>query len=320
MALATNPINIPPEIAATIVQYAAADDLCVLARTSRALQHEAEVRIYKHIELFHGRRVFQACLKLIKHRRLAPHVRRFVVISPHGSDFDNGNVISYNHQQTAQWDNREYWEAMRHAIAGFRDLEYLHIADPLMSHSWVLTPPEGYAGNDQRTPTIRRRVYDCRLYVACDEDMLTFLEESDIQNLTIGDISDDEPPRPLDPDSLQNLTLFDGPLIMALQLVHTPLTHLKIILDTVELMSSPVLPMALRELRAFSQLRSLALMNLPEKAVVASMDAISTACPNLVYLSLIPLPVEYKLVSVPFHSGRFASPTIKIDSLPFLLL
>jgi len=78
-------------------------------------------------------------------------------------------------------------------------------------------------------------------------------------------------------------------LILVMQLAHSPLTHLKVPIDTEEALS--LLPVVLPELYVF-KLRALSLMQIPEEYTLKCLDAISISCPQLRYLALVPLPFE----------------------------
>ncbi|OCB91051.1 hypothetical protein A7U60_g1688 [Sanghuangporus baumii] len=75
-------------------------------------------------------------------------------------------------------------------------------------------------------------------------------------------------------------------------LLHCPITHLKFPVDTEDAVS--LLPLVLSELNQLKKLRSLSITLLPADMVLQSMEIISTSCPNLQYLSHIPLPMDHK--------------------------
>ncbi len=283
--------TIPREVAWRIVSHADPVDLPVLARTSRSLQHEAETRMYTVIELYHGARAHRVCVVIATSQRIADLVRQFVLLNRETRDVARQQQQPLQVLQQHFIDSREYWEAVRAAIARFRVLDFLQVSDPRRTHSWVLAPAARPSqGQNSSMPTIiRRRVRDTRLYLACDENVLRFLDETDIQALTIADVAEDAPLRPLAPNSLQHLTTFEGPLILVMQLAHSPLTHLKVPIDTEEALS--LLPVVLPELYVF-KLRALSLMQIPEECTLKCLDAISISCPQLRYLALIPLPFE----------------------------
>ncbi|KLO11795.1 hypothetical protein SCHPADRAFT_876391 [Schizopora paradoxa] len=277
--------TIPQEVAWRIVLHSDPAILPVLARTSRTLQHEAEARLYAVLELFHGPRARRVCVAVGGCQRIADHVRQFILLNRQPRDIRQ-------QAQALVLDTEEYWQCVRAAIARMRVLDFLQVVDARMAHSWVLAPSSArpIAGQGHGGPVIRRRIRDARLYLACDEDVLCFLEESDIQSLTIADVAEDAPIRPLAPGSLPHLTTFEGPLIVAMQLGNSPLTHLKVPVDTEEALS--LLPVTLPELYVF-KLRALSLVQVPEEYVLKCLDAISISCPNLRYLSILPLPFDH---------------------------
>ena len=277
--------TIPAEVAQSIVRSADRRTLPVLARTSRTLQSAAEKRLYETIEVYHSPIALAVCHTIASCPRVAVYVRTFMLVVVHHRtrDHDRDHAF-YLMQQTAS--SRDYWEVVRKALENLRVLDYLFLSDPTFRNSWVLRPTDNW--------TLRAR--EIRLYLHWDEHIAKFLEtQSELKSLTIADVTENVPVAKLAHNALPNLTHFEGPPILIYQLLHCPITHLKIPTDNEDAIS--LLPIVLPELYRFRKLRNLNIVPFPHDLVLSSVGSIVAACPNLKYLAYIPLPMEHKAVS-----------------------
>lgn len=115
--------TLPAELYREIFQHISKQDLCVLSRTSRTLQADAEFFIYQHIESSRRPETAQFCSLITKRARLHSFVRTL-----HLSNEDDPNVGSV-----------EYWMGISRLLGCLTHLEELRIYDSLENpNAWVL--------------------------------------------------------------------------------------------------------------------------------------------------------------------------------------
>jgi hypothetical protein len=78
--------------------------------------------------------------------------------------------------------------------------------------------------------------------------------------------------------------------VVGIQLCNSPLTHLQMIVDREHEVLEQVLPLLPLLSKVHKTLRGLSLLDLPEEFVLKSLKIISTACPMLRHIGLMPLP------------------------------
>jgi hypothetical protein len=90
------------------------------------------------------------------------------------------------------------------------------------------------------------------------------------------------------PNSFPALQIFDGPFVVGVQLLSSPITHLQLNIDHEMLdhfiESLPQLTMVHKTLRGLS------LLDIPGELASKSLNIIAKACPTLRHVGLIPLP------------------------------
>ncbi|KAL5524255.1 hypothetical protein ACEPAF_9395 [Sanghuangporus sanghuang] len=271
------PFTVPPAVASRIARYSNQHTLSTLARTTRTLQEAAEKLLYDYVELFPHPSVFPLLETLARCPRVARYVRSYVLTT------NPPYRITAELQRTMETVVclREFWERVGASLAHLADLDLLILVDPTIAQSWVL----------DRARSLRTA--EAQLAMAWDEHVARFLKAQDrLRCLTITEVAENVPIMVLPRDSLPCLFQFEGPLMIVDLLLHCPITHLKFPVDTEDAVS--LLPLVLSELNQLKKLRSLSITLLPADMVLQSMEIISTSCPNLQYLSHIPLPMDHK--------------------------
>ncbi|GLB45335.1 hypothetical protein LshimejAT787_2100950 [Lyophyllum shimeji] len=253
-------------------------DLAALCRTCKAFQREAEVRLYDALYLSDPARAHLACTTVSANERLALLVRTFCFTV-----------------ETRRPLTHSFWLVVKHALDQMHNLEHLVLYDSTFANGWVLEPTQ-----------IRFQLRDAKLRFMWDAQLVAFLEgQRKLQSLHTFDRLDDTNRVPPAPGSLPLLRNFDGTLMVGMQLLDSPLTHLQMMVDREML---PSLAGLLPRLRSVHKtLRSLSLLDVPEDLVAETSAILASVCPNLVYLGLIPLP--------PIHRHDFYHSLLKMHSL-----
>ncbi|KAL5482348.1 hypothetical protein ACEPAI_8942 [Sanghuangporus weigelae] len=271
------PFTVPPAVASRIALYSNQHTLATLARTTRTLQEAAEKLLYDFVELFPHPSVFPLFETLARCPRVARYVRSYVLTT------NPPYRITAELQRTMETVVclREFWERVGASLAHLAELDLLILVDPTIAQSWILDRARAL------------RAAEAQLAMAWDEHVAEFLKAQDrLRCLTITEVAENVPIMVLPRDSLPCLFQFEGPLMIVDLLLHCPITHLKFPVDTEDAVS--LLPLVLSELNQLKKLRSLSMTMLPADSVLQSMEIISTSCPNLQYLSHIPLPMDHK--------------------------
>ncbi|KAL5519741.1 hypothetical protein ACEPAG_1401 [Sanghuangporus baumii] len=272
------PFTVPPAVASRIARYSNQHTLATLTRTTRTLQEAAEKLLYDYVELFPHPSVFPLLETLARCPRVARYVRSYVLTT------NPPYRITADLQRTMETVVclREFWERVGASLAHLAELDLLILVDPTIAQSWIL----------ERAGRLLRAA-EAQLAMAWDEHVAEFLRMQDrLRCLTITEVAENVPIMVLPRDSLPCLFQFEGPLMIVDLLLHCPITHLKFPVDTEDAVS--LLPLVLSELNQLKKLRSLSITMLPADMVLQSMEIISTSCPNLQYLSHIPLPMDHK--------------------------
>lgn len=241
--------------------------LRALCLTSRALQRDAERRLYASLYLASPRQAHLVCRTLAANRRLGSLVQAFWF----SDEAQHGRL------------GRSFWQGIRSALVAMPSLERLCLFDGDLQNSWVL---------DCEFPF---RLREAKLHFAWDTHLVAFLAaQPSLHTLQCLDPPTQDlpaaPARPLPPASLPALDRFDGNLRIAstILLLAPPLTNLQAAVD------DPARPHVLRFLRSLHTvthtLRALSVLELPDALAADTLDILAGLCPNLVYLGLIPLP------------------------------
>lgn len=286
--------NLPPEVCKRIVHYCSRQDLPALSLTSRTLQAAADVHLFESIGLHHSPRAERMCTLIASSPRIGPRVRIFV-ISPARNQHTQLAPRTMMALAMQTWESRQYWGAVHSTLRNMPMLEYCRIEDPALRNSWIL--------NSGLPSTFKFRLQDAHFALPWDADMVSFLEAQDqLQNLFVATVPD-EGRVPLPPNMLPSLRCFEGPLILVDQFFHCPITHLKLPINNDESVS--LLPLTLPEFWRFNYLMSLCIVDLPDDLATDCMTWLSLTCPQILYLSYIPLPNDNKSVSIFFYLFPF---------------
>ncbi|KAG6336862.1 hypothetical protein ID866_2220 [Astraeus odoratus] len=256
--------TLPPGVCKRIVRWTKRSDLAALCLTCKALQREAEVKLYETILSASVPVIFHACQSIVLRARLGPYVRSFYF-------FQDG-------RRGPRELPKEFWAIMQRALSRMRSLEVLLINDPI--NSWIL-------GDIARIPF---QLQEAHLNFYWDSNLVRFLEsQNKLKSLHVMD-GPDSPSLQLEVGSLPELQVFDGSLGAAEHIVSvtTSLTHLQVILDT---RSDAYLLPFIRQLAHLASLRALSILHLPERLAVQAVQLIATTCCSLRHLGVIPLPL-----------------------------
>ncbi|KAL4070046.1 hypothetical protein V8B97DRAFT_582976 [Scleroderma yunnanense] len=263
--LSTN--TLPPQVCQRIVRWARRSDLVALCLTCRALQREAEAKLYETIASGNVQVTFRACQSITFQARLGPYVRSFYVFQ--------------DSRRSQRELSKEFWGVVQRALSKMRSLECLFIHDPVYANSWVL-------GDIAHIPF---QLQEARILFYWDNNLVRFLEsQNKLKSLHTFDGPDGDPSLQLEVGSLPELQVFDGSLVAAEHIVSvtTSLTHLQV---AVASGSESDLLTFIPQLSLLASLRALSLLHLSERLAVQAIQLIATTCCTLRHLGLIPLPL-----------------------------
>ncbi|KAG5651460.1 hypothetical protein H0H81_008596 [Sphagnurus paluster] len=173
---------------------------------------------------------------------------------------------------------REFWLGVQNALKQMHNLNILTMYDNTLANSWIFDSPH-----------IKFQLHELALRFNWDAPLVRFIKsQSKLQRLQIFDYLDESCYLPLAPGSLPALRIFEGTLMVGLQMFSSPLTHLQITFDPET--QSPLPELSPRLWSVQKTLRSLSLLDITEDVVGDVLDLIASTCPDLVHLGLIPLP------------------------------
>lgn len=260
-------IPLSPEICSRIVRLTSSStrrgDLVTLCLTCKAFQREAEVGLYDSLAFSDPQRAHLACQTIIRNSRLGLLVHSF--------------WFSQDSRRPPPL-GRAFWVAIQSALSRMHNLEYLVLFDSTFSNSWIFDPAH-----------IKFQLLEARLRFTWDAPLIKFLEtQRGLRSLHTYDQVDEARILPLRPGTLPTLEVFDGTLMVGLQALTSPLTHMQMMVD------KDVLPHLLTILPRLSNfhktLRGLSLLDIPEELVSKALNVVSSACLNLQHIGLLPLP------------------------------
>lgn len=254
-----------PELCSRIVQWTRRTDLPALCLTCKTFQREAEARLYESLILGDPHTGYCACQSLSSQERLGLHVRSFYIYQD-PRRMPRGALPP------------QFWQAVQAALFKMQNLETLFVSDPTFSNTWILDPAH-----------IKFQLREAKLPLQWDKYMVHFLEsQSRLRSLQVADGVVDTDRLVMKPHALPSLQIFDGPLLVAINLLSCPLTHLQLNIDSSaapQLLS--VIPLLVK---VNSSLCALSLLEIPEDLVTRALHIVSTACPKLKYVGVLPLP------------------------------
>jgi len=257
-----------PEIVRRITQLASTrrGDLYALCLTCKAFQREAEVRLYDALLFSEPQKAHQACRTIIEHERLALLVHTFWFAQESRRPLPLG---------------QPFWLSIRSALNRMHNLECLVLFDSSFSNTWVFDPAQ-----------IRFQLREAKLRFTWDVPLVRFLEmQPKLRLLATYDNLNDSMSVGLLPGRLPVLEVFDGTFMVGMQLVHSPLTHMQLIVDREHEVMEQVLDLLPQLSGVHKTLRGLSILDLPEELASKSLRIISNACPVLRHVGLIPFPV-----------------------------
>lgn len=263
-------IALPPEVCHRIVHWTRRRDLLALCLTCKSLQKDAEIKLYKTIMSGDINVTFRACQSIVLQERLGPHVRSFCVYQ--------------NARRTRAELPHSFWQMVQKALLRMRCLDMLRIDDLAHANTWVLCD-------------IPFQLREANFRLPWTHHLVRFLESQNklTQLQIMGGLDEDAPQ--LKAGSLPDLCTFDGKLVLAMQLISVPchFRHLRIHLDRDT--NTKHLDFIPRFASLSRTLRSLNIIHIPEELSVEAIKLISSVCPDLHYLGIIPLPMTFPHVS-----------------------
>ena len=179
----------------------------------------------------------------------------------------------------------QFWSTVQAALSKADNLELLILYDPRGAHSWVLDHPDA-----------RFQLRELNTNLPWDAHTVALLaRQHKLRVLTTGDSLEDGPPCALPPGALGSLTTFSGPVLVAAELLASPLTHLQIVADddTAPLLQTVVSDLA----RLVPTLRGLNILGANEALMLEALQAVAQAvfAPKLRYFGvLVVLPAEVR--------------------------
>lgn len=255
-----------PEISRRIAQLTSLrrGDLHSLCLTCKAFQREAEVRLYDALSFSEPQKAHQACRTLINHERLALLVHTFWFIHEARRPVILG---------------QPFWLSIKSALSHMHNLECLVLFDTSFSNTWVFDPLQ-----------IKFQLREAKLRFTWDASLVDFLEsQTKIGVLTVFDNMSTW--RAGLPEFLPVLKVFDGSFIAGMHVVHSPLTHMQMIIEREPEVVEQVLELLPLLSHTQKTLRGFSLLDLPEELSSRALQIISTSCPTLRHVGLMPLPV-----------------------------
>lgn len=262
---------LPDEVCSGVIRYIHhPSDLLVLCFVCKAFNRVAEAKLYEDVILRDPEETYLACQSLnAGNGRLGAYVRRFWVVQDRRRVRDPQAPIS-----------RYIWEEVQLALKNMINLEILHIQDPTMDNSWILTPFPKF------------QLHNASIGFVWDQNVVAFLQtQSRLVSLHSLDSIEDGPPLSIPRGALPELESYNGPILIANELFGCPLVHLQLLLDEE---SAPLLLNVLSNLIGMRKLlRSINIVGLPEDLLVETLQLLSKASftVTLRFLGLLPLPV-----------------------------
>ena len=254
-----------PELCSRIVQWInqRRGDLAALCLTCKAFQREAEIKLYETLMLGDPNRAHIACSTIATQERFGCLVR---------------SIYLYQDTRRQTLLPRQFWVTVQGALTRMHNLEFLFICDPSFSNSWILDPTK-----------IKFQLREAKLRFTWDTRLVKFLEsQKKLRLLQNFDGSEDHVRLGIQPHALPALQVFDGPLMIAAQLVSCPLTHIQVIIDPE--VAPQLLSLLPRLAKVHATLRGLNFLEMPDELVSKALSIVSTTCPNLRHIGLLPLP------------------------------
>jgi len=264
--------NLPAELYQSIVRYVPRDDLPALSRTSKALQPAAEAILYEPVMTRDAQTFFIICRSILAAEVRGSYVRR-VWFQPDTRRTPRPSVEMLRLHPT-------FWKTLQDATK-MDNLELLVLHDPVFENAWVLN-------SVHHKFQLREAVFG----FPWETGLVAFLQtQTRLRSLQTMDAFEDGPACPLAPGKLRTLEVYNGPVLVAMELLQCPLTHVQI---TVDEDTAALVPTLVSDLgKVMKTLRSISILTVPEHLLLDTLQLISTSIftPTLRHLGVIPLPV-----------------------------
>ncbi|PFH53270.1 hypothetical protein AMATHDRAFT_55015 [Amanita thiersii Skay4041] len=255
-----------PPLCSRIVYWASSRpaDLASLCRTCKVFQQSAEAKLYQNLMFLDPTRAYLACRAVILQSRYGSYVRVF--------------WFTQESRRQPQHLSNTFWTALQDSLSRMPNLEILHLSDSTFNNSWILDPSR-----------LKFQLHEAKLRLPWDRHLVNFLQsQRKLRVLQIIDQMDDVVRLQIQPSTLPFLQVFDGNLMIALQFLACPLTHLQIDVD----MEAPqVLKLLPRLALVQKTLRSLNILGLPDEVAIRALDFIAKSCPLLRHIGTFPYPI-----------------------------
>lgn len=264
--------TLPVEVISRIVQHCLLPaNIAPLCRLNKAFQAAAERRLYGELVLGDVNLAYHVCASLVScGGAKGPYVQRFWLYT------DTRRAVIRSHFPSA------FWEAVQLALATMTELKELLIVDPALNNTWILDPED-----------VKFQLHTAKFRLVWDENMVAFLQtQPKLKHLQTMDAPDLSEVCTLPAGQLQELESFDGPLLVAAQVLSCPrLAYLRTSADSevVHLVSQFVEA----AVKADIPLRNLHVNCIPESLLSETLEAITSDpkwCTRLKHLGVIMLP------------------------------
>ncbi|KAH9948295.1 hypothetical protein B0H21DRAFT_690295 [Amylocystis lapponica] len=241
--------TLPVEVYANITDHVPHNDLLSLCRTSKALQGAAEARIYEGLVMRDVNLLYFACRAVLAVDIRGTYVRRLWFYPDLRRIPRSGGGLP-----------TQFWQCVQTAMTKMINLELLALHDPTCDNTWVLN-----------SPLFKFQLHEANFRLPWDANMVAFLQRQDrLQALQTMDSFDDGPPCALAPNKLQALEIYNGPVLVAMELLACPLTHVQIGVDED---TSAFIPIFLTDLgKVKKSLLSISILSLPEHLVLDALQ------------------------------------------------
>jgi hypothetical protein len=272
---------IPQEICSRIVQWTKQTDLPALCLISKAFLRAAECKLYEHLYIGDPAVSYRACQTIASRDRIALHVRTLWLYQDRRRSNSRGAL------------SPQFWTIVHAALTKTLNLDVLGIADPTYSNSWVLKDA-------------RFQLREANVRFTWDAHLVEFLQSQNrlrtlqTMNAPLPPDGGDPTIIALQPGSLPSLQMYDGPLLVAAELMSSPITNLQVFLDQESLTHTYTLIPHLAS--ASKTLRTLSMLDVPEEVSMGIFDLCSTFIPQLRHIGVFPLLISSVAIVITLSS------------------
>ncbi|TCD65862.1 hypothetical protein EIP91_002124 [Steccherinum ochraceum] len=263
--------TLPLEICTRIVHHMHPSDMPPLCRVNKGFQRVAERKLYSTLYLYDAQLAYRASLAII------------------ANDGARGHYVKrlYFYQDPRRSSSRvpipgQFWQTFQYALSTMTELRELLVNDPTGASTWILDPTK-----------LKFQLHVAKLHLFWDEDMVAFLQtQSQLRHLQTMDIPESSQILPLSTECLPALEYFDGPLLVAAEVLSCPnLTHIRTTVDDglFELIPQFVESAVI----SGTPLRSLHVNIIPEPFLRTTLDALTSDpkwCGRMRHLGIIVMP------------------------------